>query len=92
VTDAPARLFPWLEAVLAGGVLVSAAVLLGGLALGRPGLLHLGLVLLILTPVARVVAVTAGFALARDWTFAALALTVLAVLATGAWIGLGAHR
>jgi uncharacterized membrane protein len=92
VTEAPARLFPWLEAVLAAGVLVSAAVLLGGLALGRPGLLHLGLVLLILTPVTRVLAVTAGFALARDWAFAALALAVLAVLATGAWIGLGAHR
>ena len=92
MTAVPARLFPWLEAVLAAGVLASAAVLLAGLVLGRPGLLHLGLVLLILTPATRVLAVTAGFALARDWAFAALALAVLAVLATGAWIGLGTHR
>ena len=92
MTDTPARLLVWLEAVLAAGVLASAAVLASGLVLGRPGLLLVGLLLLILTPVARVLAVTAGFALARDWAFAALALAVLTVLATGAWIGLGSHR
>lgn len=80
-----------LEAVLTAGLAASAALLLYGLAAGG-GALRAGLVLLILTPVARVIAVTAGFLYARDWPFAALCLAVLGVLASSAWVGLGAAR
>lgn len=92
MTDAFARLSLWLERVLVAGLVASAGVLLAGLALGSPRLLLAGLVLLILTPVARVLAVTAGFAYARDWVFAALSFAVLLVLATGTFVGLRAVR
>ncbi len=45
------------------------------------GLIQLGLLLLIATPVARVVFAAVGFALERDRTYVAVALVVLAVLA-----------
>jgi uncharacterized membrane protein len=43
-------------------------------------LIQLGLLLLILTPVARVAFSVAAFALERDWTYVAITLIVLAVL------------
>ena len=89
---ATTRLFRWLEAILAAGLVASAAVLLAGLVSGRERALHAGLVLLILTPVARVLAVTASFAYTRDWLFAAVSFAVLAVLASGTLVGLGAVR
>ncbi len=45
------------------------------------GLIQLGLLLLVATPVARVVFSVAGFALERDRTYVAITLVVLAVLA-----------
>ncbi|HEY7512199.1 MAG TPA: DUF1634 domain-containing protein [Vicinamibacteria bacterium] len=87
-----ARLNRWLEAILSAGLVASAGVLLGGLALGSERTLHAGLVLLVATPVARVLAVTAGFAHARDWLFAALSFGVLAVLAIGTVLGVAAAR
>ena len=47
-----------IEAVLTGGLAISSALLLFGLLLSRPGLLTAGIVMLLLTPVARVVVVT----------------------------------
>lgn len=44
------------------------------------GIIQLGLLLLIATPVARVVLAMSGFALERDWLYAAVSLIVLAVL------------
>jgi hypothetical protein len=83
-----ARLNQTLEVILTAGLAVSAALMLAGLALGSTATLRGGIVLLILTPVARVLAVTAGFLQAREWAFAALSLAVLAVLASSAWVGL----
>lgn len=49
-------------------------------------LLHAGLVLLMATPVARVVAAALGYLRHRDWFFATLALMVLCVLVAGVLI------
>jgi uncharacterized membrane protein len=81
-----------LETVLTAGLALSAALLLAGLAWDAERTLHAGIVLLILTPVARVVAVAVGFLHARDWAFAVLSLAVLGVLASSAWVGVGGSR
>jgi uncharacterized membrane protein len=47
----------------------------------------LGILLLILTPVAGLVAAVVGFAVRRDWMFAAISLTVLLVITTSAIVG-----
>jgi uncharacterized membrane protein len=44
------------------------------------GLMQLGLLLLIATPVARVIMAVFGFALERDWLYVAVSIIVLAVL------------
>jgi uncharacterized membrane protein len=44
------------------------------------GLIQLGLLLLIATPVARVAFSVIGFALEKDWMYAGITLTVLALL------------
>jgi uncharacterized membrane protein len=49
--------------------------------LSSEGLMQAGLVLLILTPVARVVLAVVGFALERDRLYAAVSFIVLAILA-----------
>jgi uncharacterized membrane protein len=93
VVKAPGTpLFRALETVLTVGLLLSAALLLAGLALGSLPTLRAGTMLLILTPVARVLAVTIAFVHAHDWTFALLSLAVLGVLGASAWAGLGAAR
>jgi uncharacterized membrane protein len=78
--------------VLRAGVLASSACLAVGLALalavGEHGavlfLLHAGVILLLLTPVARVVVSIAQFASARDWTFMGLTIVVLIELMASA--------
>ncbi len=50
-----------------------------------PAVIQLGLLLLILTPVARVAFSLAGFALERDGTYVGLTFIVLAILST-AWL------
>jgi uncharacterized membrane protein len=44
------------------------------------GLIQLGLLLLIATPVARVLLAVVGFALERDWLYVTVSIIVLAVL------------
>jgi uncharacterized membrane protein len=80
------RLERAIEAALTGGVLVSGLLLLAGLAAGRPGLLRSGIVLLMLTPVARVLVMTVGLFHERDFVFGALSLWILAVLGSGIWV------
>ncbi|HEY7514903.1 MAG TPA: DUF1634 domain-containing protein, partial [Vicinamibacteria bacterium] len=63
----------------------SALLLLAGLAGWREGL-RLGIVLLLLTPVARVLVVTVGLVLARDWLFGLVSSFVLAVLLSGMFV------
>ena len=79
-----------IEAGLKGGLVVSTALLVVGLVLGTPGPLRWGILLLMLTPVARVAVVTVGLALERDWTFALVSLFVLMVLLSGIWVA--GHR
>jgi uncharacterized membrane protein len=86
VTGGPPLLDRVVEVVLTTGVLASGGLLLAGLALGRTPLLHWGIVLLMLTPVARVVVVTLGLALERDWLFTLISLWILAVLASSIYV------
>lgn len=76
----PTRLDRAVEAVLTGGLAASALLLLTGLVSARPRFLWLGVLVLLLTPVARVVVVTVGLVHRRDWLFAAVSLWILGVL------------
>jgi uncharacterized membrane protein len=75
--------------ILAIGIALSSVCLGTGLLLTLAGsggslswdLLALGLVVLIATPAARVVASSIGYAIRRDWIFLALTLIVFAELA-----------
>lgn len=69
-----------IEVVLSAGLLASSVLLAVGLLASRPHLLAAGIVLLMLTPVARVVVVTIDLLRQRDWTFAATSLWILGVL------------
>ena len=75
-----------IEKALTVGLVLSTGLLLFGLVLGAPGLLRGGILLLMLTPVARVAVVTVGLALEGDWTFTLVSLFVMAVLASGIWV------
>ncbi len=74
--------------ILRAGALLSTAILVLGLALhvALPAsnlsdtVLRAGLIILIATPVARVVASVVDYSLQRDWLFAGLTLAVLVVL------------
>jgi uncharacterized membrane protein len=57
-------------------------------ALEPSGFLHLGLLVLLATPVARVVALGVGFGRRGSWVFCGLSVFVLAVLALSAYLGL----
>jgi uncharacterized membrane protein len=52
-------------------------------------MIELGLVVLILTPAVRLAVLAAGWLAAGDRRFAAVALTVLALLGLGVWLGVG---
>jgi uncharacterized membrane protein len=76
----PTRLDRVVEVVLTTGLGVSALLLLAGLLAGQHGLLWGGVLVLLLTPVARVIVVTVGFVDRKDWVFAAVSLWILGVL------------
>jgi uncharacterized membrane protein len=69
-----------IEVVLSVGLLASSVLLVAGLVTGRHGVLAAGIVMLMLTPVARVVVVTIDLLRQRDWVFAATSLWILGVL------------
>ena len=75
-----------IEKALKVGLGLSTGLLVVGLVLDAAGLLRWGIVLLMLTPVARVAVVTVGLALERDWTFTMVSFVVLAILAAGIWV------
>jgi uncharacterized membrane protein len=52
-------------------------------------LVELGLVILMLTPVARVLALAVGWLVHRDWTFGLIACCVLALLVLSVLLGTG---
>lgn len=79
--------------VLGVGVAASTVLLAVGLLLGMfwPGpashwLLQAGLILLMITPVARVIVAAWEFVYLREWFFAWACLGVLSVLAMGVWV------
>lgn len=57
-----------------------AGIVESAIALRSEGLIQLGLLLLIATPVARVAMAVAGFAMERDWLYVSVSAVVLAVL------------
>jgi uncharacterized membrane protein len=63
-------------------------VVRGAIALDPLYIIQLGLLILIATPVLRVITCAAGFAFERDWTFAVVSLLVLALLIAGITFGL----
>ncbi len=83
-----ARLERWLGRILGVGAVTSTTLLALGLVLQLANVLpnvaddltHLGLILLIATPVARVVASVVDFTMSRDWIFTALTSLVLVIL------------
>lgn len=77
------RLERIVELVLSGGLAISTVLLLAGLGLGSDAPLRWGILLLMVTPVVRVVVVTVGLAQERDWLFTLLSLFVLGVLFSG---------
>jgi uncharacterized membrane protein len=82
------RLERWLGKILTAGVLASTGLLAAGLLLqllrvepdAAAALTRAGLMVLMATPVARVVVSVVEYALERDWLFAALTTTVLIIL------------
>jgi uncharacterized membrane protein len=58
-------------------------VLHGAMTLDPLYIIQLGLLILIATPIARVMTCAAGFALERDWTYAIVSLIVLTFLIGG---------
>ncbi len=82
------RLERWLGKILTAGVLASTGLLAAGLLLQlfgvEPGasaaLTSGGLIVLMATPVARVVASVVEYTVERDWLFAMLTTTVLVIL------------
>ena len=69
------------------GMIAAAAVVLAGLMVyrvtGEQAWIRAGLLILIVTPVARVAFAAGAFALQRDWTYVAISTIVLALLIYG---------
>ena len=89
------RLERTIGAVLRAGVMFSTACLAGGLVLTlaapqslAASLLNVGIIVLLATPVARVLVSVVDYAQQRDWTFTVLTLIVLIELAVGAMTAL----
>ena len=74
------------EAVLTAGLGLATVLLLFGLARSHPPTLRAGIVILMFTPVARVVLVTVGLLKQRDWLFGLISAFVLGVLASSVWV------
>jgi uncharacterized membrane protein len=89
VSEGPSGLDRTIEGVLTAGLLASGCFLLGGLALGREALLRWGILILMATPVARAVVVTAGLLRERDWLFATVSFWILAVLGSSLYFASG---
>ena len=77
------RLERSVEWVLTAGVVASGALLVLGLSLGREPLLRAGVLVLMFTPVVRVLVLTLGLFWEGDQRFGFVSLTVLAILAAG---------
>jgi uncharacterized membrane protein len=94
---ADVQLERWLGRTLGWGTVLATVLLAIGLLCNLAGiapvrastLSHVGLMVLMATPVARVVISVLEYAHQKDWTFLALTLTVLAMLAVSFLAGVG---
>jgi len=77
-----------IETALTAGLTASATLLIVGLAGSWPEGLRFGILFLMLTPVVRVVVLTLGLFLRRDWLFGIVSLVVLGVLLSGMLVSL----
>jgi len=84
----PTRLDRAVEVTLTSGLAASGLLLVLGLLLGRQDLMRWGIVLLMLTPVARVVIVTIGLFARREVVFGGISLWILVVLMTSLAVSL----
>jgi uncharacterized membrane protein len=88
------RLERLLGRVLVTGVVLSASILAAGIVFtltgwpAAPVLLRIGLIVLMATPILRVVVSVAEYVRLRDWFFSATALAVLLVLLTSVTLAL----
>jgi uncharacterized membrane protein len=89
MSSATSALDRTIEVVLMGGLAVSAALLVAGLALDRTVLLRWGILVLMATPVVRAVVVAVEMLRERDWLFAAVSLWILAVLGSSVYVAVG---
>ena len=94
-----ARLERVIGMVLRGGVLASSVCLTAGLLLSLSGvgslasfLLNAGILVLLATPVSRVIVSTVEYVVERDWTFASLTFIVLLELIASAVAALVFNR
>jgi uncharacterized membrane protein len=94
-----ARLERVIGLVLRGGVVVSSVCLMAGLVLSLAGvepaatvLLNAGIIVLLATPVSRVVVSTVEYVVERDWPFATLTFIVLLELVASAVAALVFNR
>jgi uncharacterized membrane protein len=93
-----ARLERLIGIVLRGGVIASSVCLMTGLLLslagigGAPVLLNIGIVVLLATPVSRVIISTIEYVIEGDWTFATLTFIVLLELIASAVAALVFNR
>jgi uncharacterized membrane protein len=85
----PSPLERTIEVILTVGLVLSGSLLLLGLILGHPGLQRYGILILMLTPVGRVVVVTVGLINQRDWVFALISLWILGVIASSMFFSHG---
>ena len=86
MSDGPTTLDRVIELVLTVGLVLSATLLVVGLVRGQASALRAGILLLMLTPLARVVVVTVGLLKRRDWFFALASLWILGVLLSSLWV------
>jgi uncharacterized membrane protein len=89
VTHSPTPLERAVEVVLTVGLVVSGLLLLAGLLLGRAALLRYGILILMATPVGRVVVVTLGLFSQKDWVFGLISLWILLVIVSGMFVSPG---
>lgn len=76
-----------IEVVLTAGLALSAGLLCYGLLRGSAPALQWGILLLMLTPVARVFVLTIGLFHQRDWPFGLLSMFILGVLCVSMLVG-----
>ena len=84
--NGPTPLDRAVEVVLTAGLTLSGLLLLIGLLWGGTPFLRWGVILLLFTPVARVLVVTVGLARQKDWLFTLISLWILGVLLSSVWL------